>query len=95
MAAILEQRNESIHEVFHHVGTFGKAPAHGQASLLSKVGMRRFQVLIDFGGQITRHVGRGEVADGTKSETSNEPIVAVEIVLERVGGKHENVRLLG
>ena len=52
-------------------------------------------MLIDLGGQITRHVGRGEVADGTKSETSNEPIVAVEIVLERVGGKHENVRLLG
>ena len=55
----------------------------------------RFGSFVRIGGQITRHVGRGEVADGTKSETSNEPIVAVEIVLERVGGKHENVRLLG
>lgn len=52
-------------------------------------------MLINLGCQVSGHVGGGEIANGAKGEAGDEAIIAVEVVLYRVGRKHKNVCLLG
>ena len=52
-------------------------------------------MLVDLGGEIAGHVGGGEVSDGAEGEAGDEAVVAVEVVLEGVGGEHEDVGLFG
>ena len=95
VAPVVEQPHDPVHEVLGHVGALREAPRHGKAGLLPQVRPAARQVLVDLGRQVPAHVGRGQVADGAEGEAGDEPVVRVEVVLERVGREHEDVGLLG
>ncbi|KAL7553138.1 LOW QUALITY PROTEIN: hypothetical protein ACHAWF_016403 [Thalassiosira exigua] len=92
--SVVEQSDDALDEVLGHVRALGEAAGHGEAGLLPEVGLGADEVLVHLRREVAAHVGRGEVPDGAEREAGDEFVVRVEVVLEGVGGEHEDVGLL-
>mmetsp|Transcript_16811 Transcript_16811/g.36284 ORF Transcript_16811/g.36284 Transcript_16811/m.36284 type:complete len:282 (+) Transcript_16811:2108-2953(+) len=77
VAPIVQQRNNPIHEILHHIRTLCQTPRHGQTRLLPQIRLGIPQVLVHLGCQIPAHVGSGQIANGAQCQSGNEFIVAV------------------